>query len=69
MYSTVSKYTRMSFKELDNLGCDEFLLYYRNAIIEILMQSKEGREVLREFSYSQLDGDEALDRLDRLMGL
>lgn len=69
MYSTVSKYTSLSFKELDDLYCDEFLLYYRNAIIEILMQSKEGREVLREFSYSQLDEDEALDRLDKLMGL
>lgn len=69
MYRTVSKYTGMSFRELDDLDCDEFLLHYRNAIIEILMQSEEGREVLREFKMSQLDGDEALDELDRLIGL
>lgn len=69
MNRTVSKYTGMSFKELDDLYCDEFLLYYRNAIIEQLMQSEEGRVVLREFKMSQLNGDEALDELDRLMGL
>ena len=69
MYRAVSKYTGMSFRELDDLACDEFLLHYRNAIIEQLMQSEEGREILREFKMSQLDEDEALEALDRLIGL
>ena len=69
MYRTVSSYTGMNFRELDELYCDDFLLFYRNAIVEFLMQSKEGREVLSEFRYRDLDEDEALDRLDRLMEL
>lgn len=69
MYRMVRNYTGLSFAELDELYCDDFLLFYRNAIVESLMQSKEGREILSEFKYSQLDGDEALDRLDRLIGL
>lgn len=68
MYRVVSKYTGMDFKQLDELYCDEFLLHYRNAIIEQLMQSEEGIEILREFKYSQIDADEALDELDRLIG-
>lgn len=69
MYRTVSSYTGMSFKEIDNLYCDDFLLFYRNAVIESLMQSKEGQEILKEFRYANLDEDDALDRLDRLIGL
>ena len=69
MYRTVSSYTGMNFKEIDDLYCDDFLLFYRNAVIESLMQSKEGQEILKEFRYANLEEDEALDRLDELVGL
>lgn len=69
MYRTVSSYTGMNFKEIDDLYCDDFLLFYRNAVIESLMQSKEGQEILKEFRYANLDEDDALDRLDELVGL
>lgn len=59
----------MNFKEIDDLYCDDFLLFYRNAVIESLMQSKEGQEILKEFRYANLDEDDALDRLDELVGL
>lgn len=68
MYRIVSSYTGLNFLELDNLYVDDFLLFYRNAVISQLMESKEGREILNEFKYSNLDDDDALDRLDALLG-
>lgn len=68
MNRTVSQYTGLNVKECESLDCDEFLLYYRNAIVEQLNMTEKGREILNNFRISQLDEDEALDELDKLLG-
>ena len=47
MYRAVSKFTRLSYLEVQDLPCDEFLLSYKNSIIEQMLSTEEGREKLR----------------------
>ena len=47
MYRTVSKFTGLSYLDVQDLPCDEFLLLYKNSIIEQMLSTEEGREKLR----------------------
>ncbi len=47
MYRTVIKFSGLSYVEAGNLPCDEFLLLYKNSIIEQVLSTEEGRERLK----------------------
>lgn len=47
MYRTVIKFSGLSYLDVQNLPCDEFLLLYKNSIIEKMLSTEEGREKLR----------------------
>lgn len=50
MYALVCNYLNCSFVEANQLPCDLFMLSYRNAIIEKMMQSEEGMEKLKKYN-------------------
>lgn len=47
MYRTVIKFSGLSYLDVQNLPCDEFLLLYKNSVIEQMLSTEEGREKLR----------------------
>lgn len=47
MYRTVIKFSGLNYLDVQNLPCDEFLLLYKNCIIEQMLSTEEGREKLR----------------------
>lgn len=53
----VSAYTRLNINEVLSLPCDLFLLYLKNAYIEKMLQTEEGRKQLQD--YKRLHTEEA----------
>ncbi|MBP3887611.1 MAG: hypothetical protein J6F30_08160 [Cellulosilyticum sp.] len=47
MCSRVSKFSGSPYVEVGNLPCDEFLLLYKNSIIEQMLSTEEGRQKLK----------------------
>lgn len=71
MVHAVAEYARLTFWQALDLPCDLFLLLYKNAYVERLMQTEEGRQYLEDCErYQQTKPDrEALHRLKaRLSG-
>lgn len=72
LLKAVSDYTNTPLKECENYYLYDLLLYYRSAIIEKLLQSEEGRNILKDFKRLNMeedsDGVEALREMfgDRL---
>ena len=64
MYKIVCEYYNgaLSLKEAENMACDEFMLTYRNAIVDKLMQTEEGRtDIKRYYRLSMQDEEESKD--------
>lgn len=69
MFQSVCEYAHISLTEAKELPCDEFMLYFRNAIIEQLMKLEEGREVLKDWERDLVDDDEnGVDKLQSMLG-
>lgn len=69
MLHKVSEYARMSIIEAKELPCDEFMLYFRCTVIDSLMQSEQGMEVLEDWKRDLVDCEEnGVDELSSLLG-
>lgn len=59
----------MSIIEAKELPCDEFMLYFRCTVIDSLMQSEQGMEVLEDWKRDLVDCEEnGVDELSSLLG-
>lgn len=64
----VSDFTRLSFKEINDLYYDDFLLYVKEAFIYKLEQSEGGREYLRNayrITQTQPERDKIRERMNK----
>ena len=63
MYKTVCEFYHgsLSLHEAENMPCDEFMLTYRNAIVEKLMQTEQGREDIKRYYRLTLEDEEDVD--------
>lgn len=69
MFNKVSEYTRSSLGEVKELPCDEFMLYFRCVIIDDLMKSEEGREILQDWKRDTVNEEEdGVSELTSLLG-
>lgn len=69
MFNKVSEYTRSSLVEVKELPCDEFMLYFRCAIIDDLIKSEEGREILQDWKRDTVNEEEdGVSELTSLLG-
>lgn len=69
MFHRVCEYAHISLTEAKNLPGDEFMLYFRNSIIQQLMKSEEGRELLGDWKRDLVDEDEnGVDDLQSMLG-
>ena len=48
MVQTVIKYSKLSYREVMQMPCDLFFLMKRNASIDALSRTEEGREYLKD---------------------
>lgn len=69
MFHIVCEYAHISLIEAKELQADEFMLYFRNSIIQQLMKSEEGRELLIDWKRDLVDEDEnGVDDLQSMLG-
>lgn len=63
MYKTVVEFYHggLTLREAENMYCDEFILTYRNAIVEKLMQTEQGREDIKRYYRLTLEDEEEVD--------
>ena len=63
MYKTVCEFYHggLTLKEAENMACDEFMLTYRNAIVEKLMQTEQGREDIKRYYRLTLEDEDEVD--------
>lgn len=65
----VMGYTGMNYKDVLNLPCDLFMLCRKNAIVEQLMKTEQGREYLQDCENAKHTKPdfEGLKRLQQMM--
>lgn len=71
MYKTVLEFYHggLTLREAEDMLCDEFMLTYRNAIVEKLMQTEQGREDIKRYYRLTMDEEaEDEDALKELFG-
>jgi hypothetical protein len=55
----ISNYTGLNFNEVLNLNYGAYLLYRKESWIDVMNQSKKGKELLKNlWRYKQTDADE-----------
>jgi hypothetical protein len=55
----IANYTGLNFDEVLNLNYGAYMLYRKESWIDVMNQSKEGRELLKNlWRYKQTDADE-----------
>lgn len=63
MYKTVCEFYHggLSLREAENMPCDEFMLTYRNAIVEKLMQTEQGIGDIKRYYRLTMNDEEDVD--------